>query len=98
MKAEAGASWWVYLLECRGGRIYTGIARDVELRVRAHAAGTGARFTRAHPPQRLLASFQLPGHGDALRVEAAIKRLSPAAKREVAAGLRPLPVCAATLA
>lgn len=94
MSAEAGTTWWVYLLECRGGRIYTGVARDVDLRLKAHRAGTGARFTRAHPPQLLLASFPLPGHGDALRVEAAIKRLAPAAKREIAAGLRPLPVCA----
>ena len=91
METEVGNVWWVYLLECRGGRIYTGIARDVELRVRAHAAGTGARFTRAHPPQRLLASFALSGRGEALRTEAAIKRLTPAAKREIAAGLRPLP-------
>lgn len=91
MAAEGDAGWWVYLLECRGGRIYTGIARDVELRVRAHAAGTGARFTRAHPPQRLLASFPLPGHGEALRMEAAIKRLTARAKRELAEGLRPLP-------
>ncbi|TXK66008.1 GIY-YIG nuclease family protein [Alkalisalibacterium limincola] len=50
MAAEAATGWWVYLLECRGGRIYTGVARDVEQRLRAHAAGTGARFTRAHPP------------------------------------------------
>lgn len=92
MAAEADAAWWVYLLECRGGRIYTGIARNVELRLQAHTAGTGARFTRAHPPQRLLASFRLAGHGDALRVEAAIKRLTPDAKREIAAGLRPLPL------
>lgn len=92
MAAEVHATWWVYLLECRGGRIYTGVARNVELRLQAHVAGTGARFTRAHPPQRLLASFELPGHGDALRVEAAIKRLKPQAKREIAAGVRPLPV------
>lgn len=96
MAAEASTAWWVYLLECRGGRIYTGIARDVDVRVRAHVAGTGARFTRAHPPRQLLARFEMPGHGDALRMEAAIKRLTPTAKRELAAGLRPLPRCAAT--
>lgn len=92
MAAEAATDWWVYLLECRGGRIYTGVARDVEQRLRAHAAGTGARFTRAHPPQRLLATVQVGGHGDALRVEAAIKRLAPQTKRQIAAGLRPWPL------
>jgi len=97
MTAEATPGWWVYLLECRGGRIYTGIARDVALRLQAHAAGTGARFTRAHPPQRLLASVEVGGHGDALRVEAAIKRLAPEAKRQIAAGLRPWPLPAARM-
>lgn len=44
------------------------------------------------PPLRLLATVQVGGHGDALRVEAAIKRLAPPAKRQIAAGLRPWPL------
>lgn len=73
--------WFVYLLECRGGRIYTGIATDVAARLAAHAAGKGARFTRAHPPQRLLAAFACADRGSASRAEAAVKRLDPARKR-----------------
>jgi putative endonuclease len=77
------AAWFVYLLECRGGRIYTGIATDVDRRLAEHRAGRGARFTRAHPPVRELARIACAGHGEALRSEAAIKRLRPARKREL---------------
>ena len=50
-------AWFVYLLECRDGSLYTGIAVDVERRYAEHAAGKGARYTRSHPPLRLLAHF-----------------------------------------
>ena len=77
--------WFVYLIECRGGSIYTGIAIDVAARYAAHAAGKGARYTRARPPQRLLAVFAMADKSAALREEIRIKRLSPAAKRALAA-------------
>lgn len=81
--------WYVYLIECRGGRIYTGIATDVARRYAEHAAGKGARFTRAWPPQRLLASFEYPDRATASRAEHAIKRLSPAHKRALCVGTAP---------
>ena len=46
--------WFLYLLLCRNGSLYAGISNDVEARYRAHAAGRGARYTRANPPLRLL--------------------------------------------
>ena len=80
----APSAWFVYLLECRGGRIYTGIATDVDRRLAEHRAGRGARFTRAHPPERELARFPCADRPEALRREAAIKRLNAAAKRALA--------------
>ena len=74
-------SWYVYLRECTDGSIYTGIAIDVEARFQAHASGKGARYTRAHPPQRLLASVPQPDRAAASRTESQIKRLSAAQKR-----------------
>lgn len=74
-------SWFVYLIECMDGSIYTGIAVDVAARYAAHESGNGARYTRSHPPRRLLASFAHPDRSSALKAEHAIKRLSPAAKR-----------------
>lgn len=79
------SAWFVYLLECRGARIYTGIAVDVEARYAAHLAGRGARFTRAHPPQRLLASFPCPDRSTASRAESALKRWPAARKRALCA-------------
>lgn len=73
--------WYVYLIECRDGSVYTGIATDVARRYAEHAAGKGARYTRAHPPLRLLAHFAYPDRAAASRAEYAIKQLTPARKR-----------------
>ena len=73
--------WYVYLIECRGGSLYTGIATDVERRYAQHLAGKGARYTRSHPPVRLMARFEHPDRGSASRAEYAIKQLSAARKR-----------------
>lgn len=76
--------WFVYLLECVDGSIYTGIAIDVAARIAAHAAGKGARYTRAHPPLRLLASAAFSDRATASQEEYRIKQLTPAAKRAYA--------------
>jgi putative endonuclease len=73
----------VYLILCRGNAIYTGIALDVTARYAQHVAGTGARYTRANPPRRLLAKFVCPNQSVASRLEAAIKRLPAAGKRRL---------------
>ena len=73
--------WFVYLIECSDGSIYTGIAIDVAARYRAHAAGKGARYTRSHPPLRLLASLAFADRSSALKAEYQIKQLGAAEKR-----------------
>ena len=80
-----GKCWHVYLIECVDGSLYTGIAVDVARRFAMHAAGKGARYTRSHPPLRVLASFQYPDRASASRAEYAIKQLSPARKRALCA-------------
>ena len=75
------ARWYVYIIECRDGSLYTGIATDVERRYAAHVAGRGARYTRSHPPSRLLARFEHPDRAGASKAEYAIKQLTPARKR-----------------
>jgi putative endonuclease len=74
-------SWYVYLIECRDGSIYTGIAVDVDARYAAHASGKGARYTRSHPPSRLLKVVACADRAEASKTEYALKRLSAAAKR-----------------
>ena len=82
-RERAGKRWYVYLILCRGNAIYTGIALDVAARYAQHLAGTGARYTRANPPRRLLAKFVCPNQSIAGKLEAAIKRLSAAEKRRL---------------
>jgi len=74
-------TWFLYLLECKNGSIYTGIAVDVAARYTAHAKGKGARYTRSHPPRRLLAIVAYPDRSSASKAEYAMKRLSAAEKR-----------------
>jgi len=82
-RPSAPRAWFLYLIECRDGSLYTGIAVDVARRYDAHVAGKGARYTRSHPPRRLAAVLRCASHGAALRAEHLAKRLSPAAKREL---------------
>ena len=83
-RSRAARRWYVYLIVCRGGAIYTGIARDVAARYAQHVAGAGARYTRANPPQKLLAKFACPNQSVASRIEAAIKKLAANDKRRLA--------------
>jgi putative endonuclease len=78
--------WFVYVIECCDGSLYTGIAVDVAERFAKHAAGKGGRYTRSHPPLRVLAQWPCTDRSEATRAELAIKRLSPAAKRALCAG------------
>lgn len=74
-------AYFVYLLECSGRRLYTGITTDVSRRMQEHRLGKkGARFTRANPPSRLLATIRVSGRSEALKLEAALKRLPRAQK------------------
>jgi len=74
-------AWYVYLIECADGSIYTGIAVDVDARYAAHKSGKGARYTRSHPPKRLLAAFACDDRSAASKAEYRIKRLSACEKR-----------------
>jgi putative endonuclease len=83
-RERANKRWYVYLIDCRNGAVYTGIALDVAARYAQHAAGTGARYTRANPPCRLLVKFACLNQSAAGRMEAAIKKLPATAKRALA--------------
>lgn len=82
---KAQSSWYVYLIECRDGSLYTGIAVDVARRYARHVAGTGARYTRSHPPSRLLGQCACANRSEASIAEYRIKQLTPAQKRGLCA-------------
>ena len=75
-------TWYVYLLECADGTLYTGITLDPQRRVKQHDAGRGARYTSTRGPVRLLGCVAVPNWGDALRLEKRIKRSTPQRKRD----------------
>ena len=79
-RGSAEKQWVLYLLECVDGSYYAGITTDLERRFEQHRAGTGARYTRAHPPLRIIASGRYPDRASATRAELALKRLPKAAK------------------
>ena len=78
--------WHVYIVRCADNTFYTGIARDLEARMGAHNAGTGARYTRGRGPVQLVYSEFAADRPAALRRELAIKRLKRPAKRKLIAG------------
>ena len=78
--------WYVYLLHCRGDRLYCGVTTDLAARTREHMRGTASRFTRAFPPttQGVVWVGGPMERGDALRMELKIKKMKTAAKRRLA--------------
>ena len=73
-------AWHIYILECADGSLYTGIALDIDERVRTHNDGTGAKYTRSRLPVKLVYSEEAADKGSALRREISIKSLSRAEK------------------
>ncbi len=73
-------SWYVYLLRCGDGTLYCGIALDVQARLQAHRAGTGAKYTRGRSPLELVYSEACGSKGAALVRERAIKAMPRARK------------------
>lgn len=77
--------WWLYMIECEGGSIYTGITTDVEARFKTHCAGKGARYTRMYLPIRLLAFQEFPNVSEAAKAERSMKKRTAEFKRKWAA-------------
>ena len=75
--------WFVYIARCADGTLYTGIATDARRRVAEHngRGGSGARYTRARRPVRLVYTERKTSRSTAARREAEIKRLPRPAKQ-----------------
>ncbi|SOY58354.1 conserved hypothetical protein [Cupriavidus taiwanensis] len=85
---SADCAWYLYLLECTGDSIYTGITTDVARRFAEHQSGKGAKYTRSRKPIRVLGQVRFATKSEALKAEIEIKRMSSAQKRSFCAGLR----------
>lgn len=79
--------WWVYILRCADGSLYTGITNRLEARLQAHAEGRGAKYTRSRLPIELVFKESRPDRSAALRREAEIKTYSRADKKALIAAI-----------
>jgi putative endonuclease len=77
------AAWFLYILECCDGSLYTGISNDVQARLAAHQAGRGAKYTRAHLPVALRYVEVCGTQGQAMKREHAVKKLGRKKKLEL---------------
>ena len=73
-------SFYVYILRCADGTLYTGYTDDPERRARVHNAGKGAKYTRSRLPVELVYREALEDKSAALRREREIKKLTRAQK------------------
>ena len=81
-------TWFVYILRCADGSLYTGVATDLERRLAEHngSGKLGARYTRARRPVVLVYSEAAESRSAACQREAAIKKLGKVEKERLVAG------------
>ncbi|MFO7568539.1 MAG: GIY-YIG nuclease family protein [Smithellaceae bacterium] len=72
--------WLVYILRCADNSLYTGITKNLESRLAAHASGTASKYTRSRRPAILVATSGKLDKGSALRLENQIKKMPKARK------------------
>ncbi|MET3681929.1 putative endonuclease [Alkalibacillus flavidus] len=75
--------YYIYMLRCRDGSLYTGYTNDVDARVAKHQAGEAAKYTRAKRPVELVYQEVYETKSEAMRREAAIKQLHKRAKEQL---------------
>ena len=81
-------AWWVYILRCRDGSLYTGATTEIARRLGQHQAGQGGAYTAAHRPVALAYAEITRNRSSALRREAALKRWPRAKKLALIAAHR----------
>lgn len=68
--------WYVYILECEDGSLYTGVTTDIERRFQEHKRGDGAKYTVSHKPKKIVYSEEHTSRSEAGTREAQIKRMT----------------------
>ncbi len=77
-------NWFLYLIRCNNGRLYTGITTDVERRFEEHESGDtkGSKYLRGKAPLKLVLKKKVGNRSMALKIEAKVKKL-PKTKKEL---------------
>ena len=79
-------SYYVYIIRCADGTLYTGSTDDVQRRLEGHRSGKGAKYTRGRGPLELVYSEQVESWSQALRRESEIKKMTRLQKEEMIKG------------
>lgn len=78
------SNWYLYIIQTQKGKLYTGIAVDVERRFLEHLSGIGgAKFFRSDPPEKLVYVEDCTDRSDASKREAHIKKLTRKQKEKL---------------
>ncbi len=77
---------FVYILRCKDGSLYTGWTNNLEKRVKMHNLGLGAKYTKGRGPCELVYFERFENKSDALKREAAIKKLERIEKEKIING------------
>ena len=73
--------WFMYVVRCSDGSLYTGVTKNLKRRVLEHNYGTrGAKYTRSRRPVEVVYEEECSDHSDALKKEWAFKKLSKTRK------------------
>jgi len=96
---KAATPWYLYMIRCKNGHLYTGISTDLERRFQQHldsASGVvgakGAKYLRGKGPLKMVYSTALDNRSQALKMESKIKKLKRSEKEKVIAGENQLPL------
>ena len=68
--------WYVYIIQCKDGKLYTGITNDLNRRLAEHNSGHGGRFTKFRKPVKLVYYQEALDKSTALKREIEIKKLN----------------------
>lgn len=75
--------WFIYIIETKSKRLYTGITKDLAARLDKHKSGKGAKFFRTDPPIKIVYSEEVDSKSEALKREYAIKQFTKAQKLDL---------------
>jgi putative endonuclease len=84
LMGNAKDCWWVYIVRCSDGTLYTGITNNLARRIKSHNSGKdAARYTRARRPVELVYSEQVGSRSAAARLEYQLKKMKHTAKNRL---------------
>ena len=86
MHVAPPSPWYVYVVRCRDGTLYTGITTELDRRIKEHTRGEGCKYTASRRPVKLVYSEPHPNHSSALKREIKIKRFTRRGKESLIKG------------